>query len=159
MNGRYYNGEESEPSRPAQKRGKRTGFGEENVPGSILNLRQAFASSRPKITTDNREWAQDKGMIMRNTRAGVLPPGEFIREELEARGWSQSGFAKILGRPLQAVNEIINGRKRITAETAKEIAAAFGTSPELWLNLENAYRLAQTAEPDPAIKKRAAATP
>lgn len=94
---------------------------------------------------------------MQNRNAKVLPPGDFIREELEARGWSQSGFARIMGRPLQAVNEIINGRKRITAETAKELAAAFGTSPELWLNLENAYRLAQTDEPDPAIKKRAAA--
>lgn len=86
----------------------------------------------------------------------IFPPGEFIREELEARGWSQSDFARILGRPLQAVNEIINGKKRITAETAKEIALAIGTSPEVWLNLENAYRLAIASNPDPAIARRAA---
>lgn len=87
----------------------------------------------------------------------VFPPGDFIREELEARGWTQSDFARILGRPLQAVNEIINGRKRITAETAKEIAMALGTSAELWLNLENAYRLATASDPDPSIRKRAVA--
>jgi hypothetical protein len=58
--------------------------------------------------------------------------------------------------PLQAVNEIINARKRITAETAKELAAAFGTSAHLWLNLENAYRLARAAGPDPGVSKRAA---
>lgn len=87
----------------------------------------------------------------------VFPPGDFIREELDARGWTQSDFARILGRPLQAVNEIVNGKKRITAETAKEIAAALGTSPELWLNLENAYRLATATDPDPAIRRRALA--
>lgn len=89
--------------------------------------------------------------------AEVFPPGDFIREELEARGWSQGDFARILGRPLQAVNEIVNGKKRITAETAKEIAAAFGTEVEVWMNLEMTYRLAIAVAPDPAIKKRALA--
>ena len=89
--------------------------------------------------------------------AEVFPPGEYLRDELKARGWSQADFARILGRPLQAVNEMINGKKRITVETAKAIGLALGTGPELWLNLENAYRLATTCEPDPAIRKRAAA--
>lgn len=89
--------------------------------------------------------------------AEVFPPGDFIREELEARGWSQSDFARVLGRPLQAVNEIINGKKRITAETAKEIAAAFGTEVEVWMNLETTYRLATAADPSPAIRRRAKA--
>jgi HTH-type transcriptional regulator/antitoxin HigA len=87
----------------------------------------------------------------------TFPPGDFLREELEARGWTQLDFARILGRPLQTINEIVNGKKRITAETAKEIALALGTSPQVWLNLENAYQLATAGEPDPAIRKRAAA--
>ena len=86
--------------------------------------------------------------------AQVLPPGEFIREELEARGWTQRDFAQILGRPLQNLNGIINGKTAITAATAKQIALAFGTSPELWLNLETAYRLATAEEPDPRIARR-----
>lgn len=95
---------------------------------------------------------------MTNTRrpAEVFAPGEYIREELEARGWTQGDLATILNRPLQAINEIINGKKRITAETAKAIAAAFGTSPEVWLNLENTYQLAKAADPDPDIPRRAA---
>lgn len=89
--------------------------------------------------------------------AEVFPPGEFIRDELESRGWTQGDLARILGRPLQAVNEIINGRKRITAETAKAIGLAFGSGPEIWLNLEMAYQLHTSDEPDPKIEERAEA--
>jgi HTH-type transcriptional regulator/antitoxin HigA len=86
--------------------------------------------------------------------AQVFPPGDFLREELEARGWTQENLASFLGRPLQTVNAIINARKEITPETALALGAAFGTSAELWLNLETAYRLAQAGEPDPAIQSR-----
>ena len=89
------------------------------------------------------------------TPAEVLPPGEFIREEMTARGWTQKDLAAVLGRPLQAVNEIINGKKRITAQTAKELGAAFGTSPELWINLRSAHELANAKEPSPEISRRA----
>lgn len=87
--------------------------------------------------------------------AQVFPPGEFLREELEARGWTQTDLAEILGWPLQAVNAIINGKKEITPETAIALGAAFGTSAELWLNLESAYRLWKVGPPDPAITARA----
>lgn len=87
--------------------------------------------------------------------AEVFPPGDFIQDELKARHWTQSDLARILGRPLQTVNQIIRARKRITVETAKELGLAFGTGPELWLNLENAYRLHSTPDADPHIVKRA----
>ena len=64
-------------------------------------------------------------------------------------------MANVLARPLQGVNRILNARKRVTPETAVELAAALGTSPELWLNLENAYRLAQTKGVDRRILRRA----
>lgn len=73
--------------------------------------------------------------------AEVFPPGEFLRDELEARGWTQDEFAKIVGRPAKAVNEIIQGKKRITPETAMDLAAALGTSAQLWMNLDAAYQL------------------
>lgn len=75
------------------------------------------------------------------TPAEAFPPGEFIREELEERGWSEAEFAQILGRPAQAVSEILNGKKEITAETAVAFGEALGTSAELWLNLQATYRL------------------
>src|SRR3954451_24257331 len=87
--------------------------------------------------------------------AEAFPPGEYLRDELQARGLTQSKFALIIGRPLQLVSEIINGRKRITETTALEIAAALGTSARVWLNLENNYRLWKAKDPDPAIIRRA----
>jgi HTH-type transcriptional regulator/antitoxin HigA len=84
--------------------------------------------------------------------AEVFPAGEYLRDELDERGWSVTEFAEILGRPLQAVSEILNGKKRITTETAISIAEATGTSAELWLNLETAYRLhQQRSEMSPGV--------
>lgn len=77
--------------------------------------------------------------------AEVFPPGAFIREELEARGWTQRDLAEILGRPLSAINQIILAKRGITPKTAQELAAAFGTSAQFWLNLETAYRLSRYA--------------
>jgi HTH-type transcriptional regulator/antitoxin HigA len=75
--------------------------------------------------------------------AEVFPPGDFLRDELDARGWTQTEFAEILGRPVRLVNEILVGKRGITPQTAQEIGAALGTSPELWLNLETGYRLSR----------------
>ena len=85
-----------------------------------------------------------------------FPPGEFIRDELEARGWTQEDLADIMGRPSNAVNRIINGTKAITPQTAKQLAAAFGTSAEVWMNLESAYRLALDRAKHHDVERRAA---
>jgi len=89
--------------------------------------------------------------------AEVFPPGEYIRDELEERGWTQNDLAEILGRPLQLVNEIILSKRGITPETARGLAEAFGTSAQLWLNLEAAWELYKTRNigPDPTIALRA----
>ena len=73
--------------------------------------------------------------------AQVFPPGEYIREELETRGWTQGDLAAITGRPPQMISLLLKGNKIVTPETARDLAAAFGTSPQFWLNLDNAYRL------------------
>lgn len=88
--------------------------------------------------------------------ARPVAPGRILKQEIEARGWSQKDLAAILGRPEQAVSEIVNGVKQITPETALELAQALGTSPELWMNLEANYRLqmAQRQERDDAIARR-----
>jgi HTH-type transcriptional regulator / antitoxin HigA len=87
--------------------------------------------------------------------AEVFPPGDFIREELEARGWTQSDLAAILGRPFQAVNAIVNGKKTITPKMARQLEAALGPSAEFWMNLQISYQLHNESEPDPAISMRA----
>ena len=48
-------------------------------------------------------------------------PGEVLRVELDARGWTVSEFAEIVGRPTQAISEIINSKKEITADTAVQM--------------------------------------
>lgn len=96
-------------------------------------------------------------MEVKRRPARLVKPGDILREELEERGWTQSDFAGILGKPYQAVSEIINGKKEITPDTALRIADALGTSPELWLNLESSYRLglAKEAQTDSPVSRRA----
>jgi HTH-type transcriptional regulator / antitoxin HigA len=94
-----------------------------------------------------------------NTRtpAEVFSPGEFIRDELEARGWTQGDLAKIMGRPEPGINLIINDKRGITPETAVELGGAFGTSPEFWLNLDAGYKLSKISPiPVAEIRERAA---
>jgi HTH-type transcriptional regulator / antitoxin HigA len=85
----------------------------------------------------------------------VFPPGEFIRDELEARGWEQRDLAEIMGRPERVVSEIIAGKRAITAETAQQLGEAFGTSAQVWLNLEAAYQLHRLGTPDDSVSRRA----
>ncbi len=71
----------------------------------------------------------------------VVPPGESIQDELAARGWTQRELARRMRRPMQAIDEIIRGRRQITADTALTLADVFGTSAEMWMGLESRYRL------------------
>ncbi len=87
--------------------------------------------------------------------AEVFPPGEHLRDELEARGWSQMDLAEILGVSVASINEVINNKRGITAEMAAGLSDAFGTSAEFWMNLDARYRLYST-EPKPARQQRAA---
>lgn len=79
--------------------------------------------------------------------AEVFPPGKFLKDELDARSWTQTEFAEIIGRPSKAINEIITGRRGITPRTAKEFAAALGTSAQFWMNLKTTYQLSKV-QPD-----------
>ena len=71
--------------------------------------------------------------------AEVFPPGEFLQDELDARQWTQAEFAQIIDRPAQLVSEIISGTRDISRQTAAEFGAAFGQSPQYWLNLQSSY--------------------
>jgi len=75
--------------------------------------------------------------------ARAIAPGRIILRELETRGWSQNDLAAIMGRPEQVISEIVRAKKQITAETARQLAKSFGTSPDFWLNLEMQYQLHQ----------------
>lgn len=72
----------------------------------------------------------------------AIPPGEYLSEEIEARNISQKELAKRMRRPANAINEIINGKKAITAETALQLEVVMPEIPaRFWLNLETDYQL------------------
>ena len=69
-------------------------------------------------------------------------PGEMLLEEfLRPTGVSQVAFARHIGVSFKRINEIVNGRRAITPETAWLFAKAFGNSPQFWMNLQTTYDL------------------
>ncbi len=73
--------------------------------------------------------------------AEAFPPGEYLADELEARGWSQADFAEIIGCPVQLVSELVDARRELTAESATQVAAALGSPASTWLGLQARYQL------------------
>jgi antitoxin HigA-1 len=79
------------------------------------------------------------------TMATTLPavhPGEVLLEEfLEPMGLSQYRLAKDVSVPPRRINEIVHGKRAVTADTALRLARYFGTTPRFWLNLQAQYDL------------------
>ena len=72
--------------------------------------------------------------------AEVFSPGEYLRDELAERCWTDAQFAEIAGLSPQAVSAILGGELEITNETALAFSRSFGTTPELWLNLQQRFK-------------------
>lgn len=65
----------------------------------------------------------------------------MLKDELEARGLTQRKFASIIGMPYTAFNEIINGKRPITTDTALKIEAATGIAANIWIGLQADYNM------------------
>lgn len=72
----------------------------------------------------------------------AIPPGMLIRDELAARGMSQRQLAAAMKRPVNAINEIVLGRKAITPKTALGLERVLEIPAHIWMRLEADYRLA-----------------
>ena len=71
-----------------------------------------------------------------------IHPGEILLEEfLKPLGISQNTLSRDLDVPLQRINQIVLGKRSISVDTALRLARYFGTTPELWLNLQSRYDL------------------
>lgn len=70
-----------------------------------------------------------------------IHPGELLRDELEEIGVSLNELGRALRVPMNRISAIVNGKRAITVDTALRLARYFGTSPQYWLNLQNAYDL------------------
>ena len=74
-------------------------------------------------------------------------PGEMLLEEfLEPMGMSQAAFASRIGWTRTRLNELIRGKRGVTAGAALDLADALGTSPKLWMNLQATYDLDKAAK-------------
>ena len=71
-----------------------------------------------------------------------IHPGEILMAEfLEPLEVSQNRLAVAIGVPPRRINEIVHGKRRITADTALRLARYFGTTDRFWLNLQTYYDL------------------
>ena len=64
-------------------------------------------------------------------------PGEFIKDELSARGWAQVELAEIIGRDPNVITDLVTGKRPVSPELAKALGDAFGTSALYWMNLQS----------------------
>ena len=84
-------------------------------------------------------------------------PGEVLLEEfLDPMGLTQMDLARHLGVPIQRINEVVRGRRGVSAETAWLLSQAFGTTPEFWLNLQMNHDLVE-CKPTRNVKRLPAA--
>lgn len=65
-----------------------------------------------------------------------MTPGALLAILLRDRGWSQATLAEAIGRPAQAISEIVTGKKRVTAATARQLETALGLSARVWMMLQ-----------------------
>ena len=84
---------------------------------------------------------------MKNKKLPPIHPGEILMEEfLEPMGISQYRLAKDISVPPRRINEIVHGKRSITADTALRLGRFFGMSPQFWLNLQTRYDLEVTED-------------
>lgn len=84
---------------------------------------------------------------MKYKKLPPIHPGEILREEfLEQMGISQYRLAKDISVPPRRINEIVHGKRSITADTALRLGRFFNMSPQFWLNLQTRYDLEVTED-------------
>lgn len=76
------------------------------------------------------------------THRPPTPPGVILLHDfIEPLGLTQADVARSIAVPYQRLNEVVRGVRSVSAETALRLAKLFGTSPDLWLNLQQAVDL------------------
>lgn len=85
-----------------------------------------------------------------------IPPGEILLEEfMRPNGLSQNRLARDIDVNPARINDIVHGRSAITASIALRLAKYFGTSAEMWMNLQAAYELRKARAAEwPAVEPR-----
>lgn len=86
---------------------------------------------------------------MTSRKLNPIPPGEILLEEfMRPNGVSQNRLARDIDVNPARINDIVHGRSAITASIALRLAKYFGTTPELWMNLQSSYELRKARRSD-----------
>lgn len=81
-----------------------------------------------------------------------IHPGEILADELAELGLSAAALARLIDVPANRISQILAGRRSISADTALRLGRYFGTSADLWMNLQKTYELdLARAEIGPAL--------
>ncbi len=92
---------------------------------------------------------------MTKSQYAPVTPGDMLRHEFLAEyGMSQNELAQAIGVSPNRITEIVNNRRRITADTAVRLALFFGNSPEFWVNLQSWYDLKVATKDLSAAERR-----
>ena len=84
---------------------------------------------------------------MKNKKLPLIHPGEILIEEfLKPMGISQYRLAKDISVPPRRINEIVHGKRSISADTALRLGRFFGIPPQFWLNLQTRFDLELTED-------------
>ena len=84
---------------------------------------------------------------MKNKKLPLIHPGEILIEEfLKPMEISQYRLAKDISVPPRRINEIVHGKRSISADTALRLGRFFGISPQFWLNLQTRFDLELTED-------------
>jgi addiction module HigA family antidote len=106
-------------------------------------------------TADKRRY-RVRAVRAKAKRRAPIPPGEILAEEfMKPNGVSQNRLARDIDVNPARINDIVRGRSAITAPIALRLAKYFGTTPELWMNLQASYDLRRARATEwPALEPR-----
>lgn len=82
-----------------------------------------------------------RGIIKRGAVIAPVHPGEILKETLDGHALSPYRLAKDIGVPPNRITAILAGERAVSAETALRLGRYFGTSPQMWLNLQASHDL------------------
>ena len=97
--------------------------------------------SKSSITTEKENGMKTQGVGLPKNRPPTHPGTMLLKEFLEPMEISQAELARALGIPFQRVNEIVRGKRGVTAETALLLGQFFGMSPNFWINAQSSTDL------------------
>jgi antitoxin HigA-1 len=108
----------------------------------LLKVPRSQVATHSVCPHTGTRYNQATEMAMANKEFAPVTPGEMLKEEfLAGYGLSQNQLANAVGVSPNRIAEIVNNRRRITADTALRLSLYFGNSAEFWMNLQTHYDL------------------